>query len=61
MYSQPAPLFTCGGNVRNTVFLIQVPVKKKPGKSNIIELMSRLLKLKKLNKHIALPISLVLW
>lgn len=55
------PLFTCGRNVRSTMFLTKVPVKKKPVKSNIMELMSRLLKLMKLNKHIVLPISLVFW
>lgn len=36
-------IFTCFRNVGSTVFLINAPVKKKPGKSDIIELVSRLL------------------
>lgn len=32
--------FMCFRNVPSTVFLIKVPAKKKPGKSDIIESMS---------------------
>lgn len=45
----------CFRNVRGTVFPIKVPTAKKPGKSDIIELITKLLGLRKLSKDVALP------
>lgn len=47
-------IFTCFRNVRNIVFPIKVPTKKIPGKLDMIELISKLLKF---NKDVVLPAS----
>lgn len=49
------PNFTCFRNVRSIVFPGKVPIETKPGKSEISELISKLLGLMKLNKDVTLP------
>ena len=50
-------IFTCFRNVRNTVFPVKVPTRKNPAKLDMIELISKLLGLLKLNKNVVLPTS----
>lgn len=61
IYLQPTSISLRALGMLEVQYFFLKPVKKKPGKSDIIELMNRLLWLTKLNKHAALPITLVFW